>query len=398
MKGLFVSLPLHGHTNPSLPLVRELVARGHDVTYVSTDQFATKVTATGARYHAYRNTFVSDLTQLQQRMEMLPWLLLRTTSEVLDHDLPALRDERPDYVITDSVAPWGYWIGEALNVPAIASITTFAFNRHMLAFAGKHGVRPKSARLLLSKLRYVAKALRLGRQLRRRHGINGPGIRRFMFHNADLNIVYTSRAFQPVAETFDDRFKFIGPSMDPRQDTSVFPSSQLTHATAVYVSLGTLFNRDVTFYQKCFTAFRDADFQVVMSIGSNVPVASLGVPPANFIVCAHVPQLEVLQRVSAFITHGGMNSVSESLYNGVPVVVIPQIGEQAIIGRRVEQIGAGLYLSEEAVTPDTLRQSVAQLLADDTYRKQAAVIRESFLTAGGPARGADEIVKFTARR
>jgi UDP:flavonoid glycosyltransferase YjiC (YdhE family) len=57
-KALFLSLPLHGHTNPSLPLVRELVARGDEIVYYSADTFAPTIEESGARYRPYRNAFV----------------------------------------------------------------------------------------------------------------------------------------------------------------------------------------------------------------------------------------------------------------------------------------------------------------------------------------------------
>ena len=59
---------------------------------------------------------------------------------------------------------------------------------------------------------------------------------------------------------------------------------------------------------------------MIMSIGANVSRENLGAAPPNFMVYAHVPQLDILRRASAFLTHGGMNSVSESLYHGVPMV------------------------------------------------------------------------------
>ena len=166
-------------------------------------------------------------------------------------------------------------------------------------------------------------------------------------------------------------------------------------APLVYVSLGTLFNAEATFFRNCFEAFGDLDARVIMSIGSNVSETSLGPAPANFNVQRFVPQLEVLQQASAFVTHGGMNSVSESLYYGVPVVVIPQMGEQEVVGRRVAQLGAGLYVAKAKATAATLRDAVEQLLAEDRYRRQALVVRESFLAAGGVTRAADAIMAFT---
>ena len=234
----------------------------------------------------------------------------------------------------------------------------------MLAYAVSHGVRPKSPRLVLSKMRHIAKAIWLGRRLSRRHGVKGPGITGLVFGRSDLNIVYTSRLFQPFAETFDDRFQFVGPSVARAGRTAGCARSRMAEPALVYVSLGTLFNADATFYRNCFEAFRDMDVQVIMSIGSNVSEASLGQPPPNFSVQPYVPQLEVLQRASVFVTHGGMNSVSESLFYGVPLVVIPQMGEQETVGRRVEELGAGLYLAKREATAARLRESVERVLAD----------------------------------
>jgi MGT family glycosyltransferase len=395
MKALFLSLPLHGHTNPSLPLVRELVGRGDEIVYCSSAAFSASIGQTGARYHPYRTAFLADMQRLPERMDQLSWLIMRTTAEVLERELDAFRAERPDYVITDSVAPWGQWIANILRVPVVTSVSTFAFNRRVGAFGVAHGVRPKSARILLSKMRHTIKALRIVRQLRRRYGAKGPGLMGSMFGRSDLNIVYTSRHFQPCAETFDDRYQFVGPSIAPRSEPNPFPWERLRHRVIVYISLGTLFNTDAAFYRRCFDAFRTEDVQVIMSVGSNVSVESLGPVPSNFIVQAHMPQLEVLERASAFVTHGGMNSVSESFYYGVPVVVIPQMSEQEIVGRRVEQLGAGLFLSNAEATVESIRESVQRLLAEARFRQQAAVVRESFQTAGGVARAADAIRAFT---
>jgi MGT family glycosyltransferase len=397
MKALFLSLPLHGHTNPSLPLVRELVGRGDEIVYYSTAAFAARIEQTGAQYRPYRAAFLADMQRLPERMDQLSWLILRTTAEVLDQELDALRAERPDYVITDSVAPWGQWVGQILRAPVVTSVSTFAFNRRVMAFGMAHGVRPKSARILLSKLRHTVKALAIIRQLRRRYGAGGPGLMGSMAGSSDLNIVYTSRYFQPCAETFDDRYHFVGPSIAQRTEPDPFPWEQLRHPRIVYISLGTLFNTDAAFYRRCFDAFRSEVVQVIMSVGSNVSIESLGPVPPNFIVQAHVPQLDVLGRASAFVTHGGMNSVSESLYYGVPVVVIPQMSEQEIVGRRVEQLGAGLYLSNAEATSDKLRESVRRLLAEEGFRQHAALVRESFQSAGGVA-GAADAIRSSARR
>lgn len=252
-KAVFLSLPMHGHTNPSLPLVNELVQRGEQITYLSAAPFADKIEATGATYRPYANGFLSDMSGLPERMEQLGWLLMRTTSEILTQELNGMRAEKPDYLIVDSVAPWGQWIGEILNVPVVTSISTFAFNRHVMAYGMKQGVRPKSRKVFLSKLRHIANSLRLRQRIRRRYHVLGPDLMGLMAGRSGCNIVYTSRHFQPCVDTFDNTFHFVGPSIRPRVEPQPFPWAS-RHKEMIYISLGTLFNADVPFYRLCFEA------------------------------------------------------------------------------------------------------------------------------------------------
>ena len=390
---IFFGLPVHGHVNPTLPLVRELVRRGERIVYVATSEFDAQISDTGATFRAYRNAFLPDLGSIARRMDELAWLFMRTTSEVLEQELDTFSAERPDYILTDSVAPWGQWIAQILGIPVITSVTTFAFNRAMLRYAVAHGVRPQGGRFLLSKLRHVARAMRLQRRLRRRYRVRGTGLMPAMSADGGLSIVYTSREFQPCAGTFDDRFCFSGPLIEPRVGSGEFPWEAITHPALVYVSLGTLFNDNQDFYRSCFEAFATLDAHIVMSVGRRIAIESLGAPPANVLAREHVPQLEVLQRAAAFVTHGGMNSVSEGLYYGVPLVVIPQMSEQWIVGRRVEELGAGKFLARQDVTPRSLRASVELVLGDGGCRAQAQAIGDSFRAAGGVARAAGAVLE-----
>ena len=400
-RGLVVCLPLHGHMAPLLPLVRELVARGEELVAYATAPFADAVVQAGARYRPYRASRLADLSGLPDRTDAIAEVLMGIVGDVLAADLADMRDLRPDYIVTDSVAPWGHWVAQALRVPLVTSITTFAVNRHVLAFAAARGVQPKSIRLVLSKLGHVSNALMLRRRLSRRYGVRGLGVFGTVFGHSALNIVHTSREFQPHADTFDDSFHFVGPpTVDPDaalRGSAPAPSWPPGTDPLVYVSLGTLFNAVVGFYRLCVGALRAEPVRVVMSIGSRVPAAALGDLPANVTVAPFVPQLEVLQRASAFVTHGGMNSVSESLGLSVPMVTVPQMGEQEIVSRRVEQLGAGVYLAGTDVSPERLRLGVRQLLAEARFREQATRIGATLLAAGGTATAASLVRAFTGR-
>jgi MGT family glycosyltransferase len=397
VKALFLSLPLHGHTNPALPLVRELTRGGDEVVCYSNPLFAGKIEQAGALYRPYRHAGLAEMKRLPERMEELSVLLMQATGETLRTQLEEWRALRPDYLIADSVAPWGHWAGKLLGVPIVTSVPTLAINRHVMSYGVSRGVRPKSAGTFFAKLRNLVKASGIRRQIQREFKVDGPGVIASVSGRSGLNFVYTSRYFQPCAESFDETFHFIGPSAAERGEADGFPWDRVRAGRVVYVSMGTLFNENAAFYRTCFEALRGEDCQVILSTGANVALSDLGAPPDNFIVRPYVPQLEVLARAAAFVSHGGMNSANESLMRGVPLVVIPQMGEQHIIGKRVEELQAGLVLSNAEAGTARLRHSVRRLLDEVQFREGAARVRESYVSAGGVARAAELIRGFTRR-
>src|ERR1035438_9029055 len=132
-------------------------------------------------------------------------------------------------------------------------------------------------------------------------------------------------------------------------------------------------------------------WQVVLSTGGNSLAGDLWPAPGNFIVRSFVPQIEILRRSAAFVTHGGMNSVQEALYYGVPLVLAPQAADQFWISARTAELGAGLVLDASRLLPGELRASVSAALSNPTYAAAAGRIAQSLHSAGGPAKAADEI-------
>lgn len=107
-----------------------------------------------------------------------------------------------------------------------------------------------------------------------------------------------------------------------------------------------------------------------------------------------MPQLEVLQHADVFVTHGGMNSSSEALYYGVPLVVIPVTGDQPLVAKRVNEVEAGIRLNRKELTSELLRESVKKLLNDVTFKENSRKVGESLRNAGGYKRAVDEIFKM----
>ena len=109
-----------------------------------------------------------------------------------------------------------------------------------------------------------------------------------------------------------------------------------------------------------------------------------------------MPQLELLQYADVFVTHGGMNSSSEALYYGVPLVVIPVTGDQPLVAKRVNEVGAGIRLNRKELTSEMLRESVKKVMDDVTFKEKSRKVGESLRNAGGYNRAVDEILKMNS--
>jgi MGT family glycosyltransferase len=214
-----------------------------------------------------------------------------------------------------------------------------------------------------------------------------------------LDIVFLPKTFQLAADTFGDSFKFVGPSMGRKEaglDDFPFAALDASAKPVLYISLGTMANNRVDFYKECLTAFKDSPgWQIVMSVGKKIDMTRLGEIPANFIVRASVPQLKLLEKASVFITHGGMNSTMEALYHGVPLIVLPQMGEQQITAQQIVDLGLGITLQNSTRSKAAeLVQAVEMVGRDPTYREKAALFQRSIHEAGGSQRAVREIKQF----
>jgi hypothetical protein len=138
----------------------------------------------------------------------------------------------------------------------------------------------------------------------------------------------------------------------------------------------------------------------VLSVGTQTDIDTLGPTPANFVVRSSVPQLEILQRADIFITHGGMNSVHEGLYYGVPLVLIPHQFEQLFNARCVAERGAGYIIDDHfkhrSLTADTLCQALTTVLSVPRYRVAAQELQRTLRATGGYRQAADEIQAYVA--
>ncbi len=407
MKALFFNIPATGHINPTIGLIAALMQRGEDIIVVNTEATRGRYTPTDARFIAYPalDGAVEKLNERAQGGELPDnaLALAELAEKLIPWTLETMRAEAPDYIILDSLTGWAKQAALLLGLPTVTTHSIFAVSLRSM----KIPVR-EFTRLAFGFIKRQPQYGRIARRTWHATGAKPLGLPNVFSATGDLNIVFTSAAFQPGSTSFVPAFKFVGPIIAPRPDTTNFPLKSLANHPIIYISLGTINNTNVEFYRACFDALRNHPGQILMVIGPNVDRAALGTPPPNFTLATFVPQLEVLPRVDLFITHGGMNSVHEALWFGVPMVVVPQQQEQLMVGMRVAKSGAGVVLVGNP-TAAQIRNAVWQILLSERiydnaydyrfgsnpYQVAAADLGNSLKQAGGADRAADEIIKFT---
>lgn len=384
-KIVFFSIPAHGHTNPTIPVVTELVDRGHQVWYYSFLEFQGKIEGAGAAFIAC-DEFLPQLSQKELDRKVgkdftaLIEMVADTTIALDEKVCQELREIQPDCIVSDSICFWGKLFAKRLEIPYVCSTTTFAFNQYTAKLM-KRG--------FIDVWRIIVGLPRMNKkiQLLKNHGYEIENFVSIVQNNNETDtIVYTSKEFQPMADTFSERYAFVGPSI--RQSPPIQINKE--DRKLIYLSLGTILNQNQDFYHKVIQAFADTDYDVVMSVGEKTEIASLGNIPRNFTVKHVVDQISVLQTADVFITHCGMNSVNESLYFGVPMVLFPQHSEQRVVADRVAELGAGVKLKGKK--PKYLATAVSEVLANRTYQENAQKLSETFQNAGGAVKAANVIL------
>ncbi|CUU47137.1 macrolide family glycosyltransferase [Clostridium beijerinckii] len=400
-KALFVNMLGHGHVNPTIGIVRELINRGENVTYIAGEEFRDKIEKTGAKFIGHKNLFdLSSLITSSLNLETNEKLLnaLNTFKEIIEEIFKL--DENFDYIIYDSSFILGEEVGRVLNIPTISSSSIFAINEKIIKslldlpisqeFKLKmEGAKPK-IKEILSSHNYVD----FVNELQEKYNIKFPSMVDRSGKKGMLNIVYTSKYFQPYSESFDESYKFIGSSVIDRKESIDFDLSNNEDKKVIYISLGTIFNNSIEFYECCFKAFCNMNVKVIMSVGRKIDISIFKNIPSNFIVRNYVPQLEVLKYADVFITHGGMNSTNEGLYFNIPLILIPQSVDQPFVANRVAELGAGIVIEKNRITPEALNKCVAEILSDDNFKINSEKIGESLREAGGYKVGVDEIIKL----
>ena len=364
MKILLVNMPLYGHVIPTIGLVQELISLGCEVTYMLPNSWEKRIQASGAKFHGYED---SEKFALQIKNAY-------AAADVIMDDY--------DLLIYEGFFFLGKHLAEKHGKPAVKIFTTAAVNKPLMKQFLQKG------HMSVFRIKWVAR--KFTREVAGDIPLKTDNWLDEVIENPqDMNLVYSLREFQPYLEEFpEEHFLFLGPSVYDRQEEKFhFEKCR----PVVYISLGSMLKGSRQFCRTCFEALGKEDVDVIMS--SSIPFDKESVP-ANFHIYSWVPQVQALELADVFITHGGMNSVSESLAAGVPMVVIPFGSDQPVNGQRVTKLGVGRVLNMRNVNKKTLKHAVMSTLTDEIMKKRTQDVLEMVDRAPGNKGGALAVVEY----
>ena len=399
--------PGTGHINPMTALARQLEQRGHKVVIFGIADCESRVRAAGIDFHQIGASDYppGTLAALDRRLGELHGLAtfrftvdrVRNTARMVLRDGPAaVLAESCDALLCDE-ADMGSTVAEHLCLPFVSiaffppliqddRIPAFCFpwrpgNNAFTRLRNRLGFR------LLS--RFAAPIYAIVNEQRIAWGLSP--LRGATDALSPLaQITQLPRALEFDVQGLPANLHYTGPFVDPRQRAPVdFPWDELDSRPLVYASLGTLQNGAEQVFRTIAEACAPLDCQLVLSLGGGLSPGQLGMLPGSPIVVGYAPQLDLLKRAAVCITHAGLNTVLESLAEGVPLVALPLGNDQPGVAARVKARGAGLVISRSGLSVFRLRAAVRAALTDGRYRTAAQSIQSAIRSIDALSHAAD---------
>lgn len=367
MRVLFTLQPGLGHFHPLLPPARALVSQGHEVAFACAASFGPIVTSAGFQtMPAGIDWLSSEIETAFPAVRDIPpgpiryaWtrrhLFADTTARAMALDLLTLSESwRPDVIVRDAAEYGGYLAAEVLDLPHLMIRT----DSGSAAFASRGDVAPSLA------------AARADFGLPADPDVIGP----FRY----LGLSFASALDNPVVMDAPTTHRLRPPLDLANGESAGIPwPGYLPDRPLVYATLGTVYNRLATIFEAILTGLRDANVNVLATIGPGQDPAQFGPQPDHIRLERYLPQAALLSACDLVLSHGGFGTVSAALAHGLPQVLLPISADQPQNSRRSVELGVGLMLGPDERTPEAIRAAVQAVLDEPRYRAQAAGVQEA---------------------
>jgi UDP:flavonoid glycosyltransferase YjiC (YdhE family) len=356
---VLIMLPETGHLNASFKIAKRLKANGHRVYYAEPKYVERQVTAQGFEFVPLLEEFfpedftyeqaaaVSWFEVLKAKLQFQTAADTRRALAILADNLQALSNKtQPEILLIDGLLPELATVAYELKLPC-ALINTALYDPF-----DDHGIidnAPVFASVLfkLPALFLCPKEFDFPRQRDREHHY-------YVEASIDLQRTEADFCWQKVA----------------------------AEKKLIYASLGT----QSFLYEEGKTALRSIidgvatqnEYQLILSIGNHLQVADFEPIPANVMLVNHAPQLEMLQRASVMITHGGLNTVKECIYFGVPMIVFPMKRDQPRNAARVAFHKLGVMGNLQHLTAEQVKALLDKVMGNASFRENVRAMSRRF--------------------
>jgi MGT family glycosyltransferase len=406
----FLSYPAPGHLYPLTALARRLQQRGHQVTYFQVADVEPFIRAAGLPFqqigaadHPWGTLrrIIEPLSRLKGIAGLrytIQELVCRDAAMLLRDAPAAVRAAGVEALVVDQVEFAGGSVAEHLGLPFVTAIATLPVNLDasvpFMGFHWRHGngvlarLRNRLGNAFIESL--MTPVHRLINERRRAWGL--PEVRNLgAYFSRRAQIAQVPAAFDLPGRRLPPGFHYTGPFTDGAGRTPVdFPWSRLDPGRPLlFASMGTLQNGLHHVFHTIAAACTGLGVQLVLSLGGGLEPEALGTLPGDPVVVGYAPQLELIRRATLVLTHGGLNTVLESLAQGVPLVALPVTNDQPGVGARIEWSGTGKVIPVGRVTVPLLRAAIQEVLENPCYRARARDLQSRMAAGDGLGRAAE---------
>ncbi len=382
-----VVIPFWGHINPTLSVGKVLLNRGHQVTWFLPHVLQGLIIPKGGDIKYTNSNNPSEINRIVNLMEAckskpafegVKYVMenvLMPLSIAMYKGLSELLDEyKPDLIVHDEQTYVGAFTGYEKQIPVV---TTHAAPSGIFEEVHMNNIKQwyfSSLKKLQNRLKIVSSELH--------------------YMSNELGLVFCPKLLNNPSDKLSFQ-KFVGPCIDVERDYSEdFDFSQIKSPNKknVLVSIGTLLSNEAPkFYNRIVNEFKDCSYNIIVTTNPEI----IDKWPQNFIVSKRIPYLEVLRYVDVVITHGGANTVCDSIGLGIPLVVIPMAYDQYYLGDQIAENKLGFRFRYKRLKDYILRQSVDQMLeSNNIYKQNVDRLSRRFKEAGGANKAAEYIEDY----
>lgn len=400
-----------GHLNPFIALSRQLLSRGHRVTFLQKPALKSHILQQGLEFVPIGELQVKRNGQqipVQSGIAGLQYGMRRILSEieVFLRDAPSVISEAGiDVLLVDEIALYGPTLAEVRKIPYFVISTSvpsqFGWTIPSWLSLSKPTTSPldqlRTDTLQVTVFRIGGPLQAALDEFRRRVGL-GPTrkIRRSFPELAHLSQLPECLDFP--RSLLPSNFYYTGPLVDKSARSDVpFPWDRLDGRPLIYASLGTAKTDRLETFHCISDACSRLNLQLVMSLAGRHDPESFRDMHGEHVVVRFAPQLELIKRAIIVITHGGLNTALETLLEGKPMIVIPMAHDQPAVAARLSSSHVAEVLDPTALSADSLQFAIQKLLNDSTYRESARMQQVKIQATRGLERAADVIEDYLDR-